>query len=152
MSALDKIDRNILAALHDNARMSYKRLAEQVGLSAPAVSERVIRLQERGVLHAFRAQVDAAACGLPISALVLMRVAHEKLPATLATVEAMPEALACRTVTGEYCLAMDVVARDIAHLDSLTTRLRQFGDTYTMIVKQTWFAGRCPPLHQAKGD
>ena len=60
---LDKVDQKIITLLQQNARLSYKELAAQVGLSAPAVTERIARLQERGVIQAYRTDIDYFACG-----------------------------------------------------------------------------------------
>lgn len=143
---LDKIDQKIITALHQNARMAYKDLAVQVGLSAPAVSERVTRLQERGVIQGFHAHIDVLACGYQLEAILLVRTSHQQLMATIATVKTMPEVVSCDTVTGENCLVIRVFAHDIKHLDRLSYQLMPYGDTNTMVVKQNILSHQLPTL------
>lgn len=135
---IDPIDRDILGALELDARISFKDLAERVGLSANAVAERVRKLHDRGVIAGFKADVDPAAFGLTLRALV-----EVKLEAS--TTAARFEQLAARTAgvvralvtTGKYDLLLEVVARDQADLQRIIEELRAGGltrDTYSRVI------------------
>lgn len=135
---IDPIDRDILGALELNARISFKDLAERVGLSANAVGERVRKLHDQGVIAGFKADVDPAAFGLTLRALV-----EVKLEAS--TTAARFEQLAARTAgvvralvtTGKYDLLLEVAARDQADLQRIIEELRAGGltrDTYSRVI------------------
>ena len=143
---LDKVDQKITTALQQNARLAYKELASLVGLSAPAVAERVARLQERGIIQGFHAHIDVFACGYQLEAILLVRTAHQQLFAAIAAVKTMDEVISCDTVTGENCLVLRVAAHDIRHLDDISYRLLQFGETNTMVVKQQVVSNHLPSL------
>ena len=117
---LDKVDQKIITLLQQNARLSYKELAAQVGLSAPAVTERIARLQERGVIQAYRTDIDYFACGYQLEAVWLVRVHTQQLFAAINLVKSLLEVVSCDTVTGENCLLVRLYAKNVAHLDQLT--------------------------------
>ena len=145
---LDKVDQKIITLLQQNARLSYKELAAQVGLSAPAVTERIARLQERGVIQAYRTDIDYFACGYQLEAVWLVRVHTQQLFAAINLVKSLPEVVSCDTVTGENCLLARLFAKNVVHLDQLTHQVLQYGEVNTMIVKQHIVTNRLPPLPQ----
>lgn len=129
---LDAVDWRILQALQQDARVSMTALAKKVHLSAPSVTERVRRLEERGVITGYRAQVNPLAVGYGITALIRINAQHAD--PTAKTVAGMPEVLECQTITGRECMELRVVVRDVAHLDRLLIALKEFGETSTAIV------------------
>ena len=145
---LDKVDQKIITLLQQNARLSYKELAAQVGLSAPAVTERIARLQERGVIQAYRTDIDYFACGYQLEAVWLVRVHTQQLFAAINLVKSLLEVVSCDTVTGENCLLVRLYAKNVAHLDQLTYQALEYGEVNTMIVKQHIVTNRLPPLPQ----
>src|SRR3712207_4787119 len=98
---VDSLDEQILAALQANGRLTMKALAEQVGLSSPAMIERVRRLEERGVIAGYRAVIAPAALGRPITALVTATVEPSNYAAFLDHVNADPAVAECHRTTGE---------------------------------------------------
>ncbi|UOO90763.1 Lrp/AsnC family transcriptional regulator [Vitreoscilla massiliensis] len=145
---LDKLDQKIISLLHQNARIAYKEVAAQVGLSAPAVTERIARLQERGIIRGYHAELDFLACGYPLEAVWLVRTHHQQLFAAIDLVKSLPEVVSCDTVTGENCLLVRLFATSVAHLDQLTYQVLAYGEVNTMIVKQHVVSPRLPPLQQ----
>ena len=145
---LDKVDQKIITLLQQNARIAYKDVAAQVGLSAPAVTERIARLQERGVIQAYRTDIDYFACGYQLEAVWLVRVHTQQLFAAINLVKSLLEVVSCDTVTGENCLLVRLYAKNVAHLDQLTYQVLQYGEVNTMIVKQHIVTHRLPPLPQ----
>jgi Lrp/AsnC family transcriptional regulator, leucine-responsive regulatory protein len=131
---LDEIDRGILRELQENARISWSELGRRVGLTPPAVADRVRRLEESGVIVGYRAQVDPARVGLPLTAFVRVSArsaARTELSEVLPNYE---EVLEAHRVTGVDCFVMKVAVRDVGHLQEVIDRLMPFGDTVTSIV------------------
>lgn len=120
--ALDRIDRELLAALQEDARSTVKELAARAGLSPSATHARVQRLRETGVITGFRAELDPAAVGVGLQALIqvyLQRHAREALEAFRAHLLTLPEVVAVTHLTGSVDYLVHVAVRDVAHLRSL---------------------------------
>jgi Lrp/AsnC family leucine-responsive transcriptional regulator len=144
---LDATDRRILAALAPEARASWAALGREVGLTAPAVRERVRRLERAGVIHGYRADLDLAQLGRPISAVV--RVAVETQPRMeklLDLARKRAEVTECLSLTGEDSIELRVHVASMAALDKLTTTLARYGRTTTSMVLAVPVAPRTPPL------
>jgi Lrp/AsnC family leucine-responsive transcriptional regulator len=137
----------ILAALQDNARQSLTELAQVVGLSVPAVSERVKRLEEAGVIRGYHAVVAPLKAGYALSALVGITVPQPAKKALLDRLAAMPEVQECHHVTGVDSYVFRVLARDVQHLELLVSHLNDLGETRTSIILSTPLSARpvCPP-------
>ncbi len=131
---LDAIGWRILAELQANARISYAELGRRVGLTTPAVSERVRRLEESGVIAGFRTEVDPAKVGLPITAFIRMSIVGDVSNALVALVRELPEVVECHKGTGGDSFILKVTVRSVAHLEALIDRLIPFGTTSTSIV------------------
>jgi Lrp/AsnC family leucine-responsive transcriptional regulator len=140
-SAIDAIDREILAALMRNARTSYRELGELVSLSANATAERVRRLREAGVIAGFRAIVDPAAAGRTLLALIDIRIDG---PGDAERFERLVESLDSITdaahVTGRFDYQLRVACRDTNDLDLLIRTLKAKGgaaESNTRIILRT---------------
>ena len=131
---LDAIGWRILAELQANARISYAELGRRVGLTTPAVSERVRRLEESGVIAGYRTEVDPAKVGLPITAFIRMSIVGDVSNALVALVRELPEVVECHKGTGGDSFILKVTVRSVAHLEALIDRLIPFGTTSTSIV------------------
>src|ERR687894_2869728 len=99
-SQIDTLDEQILAELQANGRLTMKALAERVGLSSPAMIERVRRLEERGVIAGYRAVVAPNALGRPLTAVILAEVPHAEYGAFLERVSNEPSVTECHRLTG----------------------------------------------------
>jgi len=131
---LDPASRQILAALQEDARLSFNQLAKRVGLSPPAVADRVRRLEEAGVIRGYRIDVDRASLGWPVTALVRLSCPAQQDRGVVKLAQDLPEILECFHVSGEDCFILKVVAGSIAHLEDVVERLRQFGTAIPSIV------------------
>jgi len=131
---LDALDWQILRELQQEARLSYNALARRVGLSAPAVAERVRRLEEAGVIVGYRAEVDPAKVGLQVMAVVQLHCAPGKCLLKTASAADYPEILEVLKVSGPYCTVLKVVAASIPHLEQFFERLGQHGELQTSMV------------------
>ena len=142
---MDAIDQAILTQLHQDARISLKELGERVGLSSPSVSERLRRLEERGVVRAFTVDIEPRALGYQLQAIVRIR----PLPGQLAAVEPLirdtPEFCECDKVTGDDCFVARVYVRSIEQLDSVLDRIADKAQTNTAVVKAQTIRRRPPP-------
>lgn len=127
----------ILAALQANARQSLTELAQGVGMSVPAVSERVKRLEEAGVIRGYHAVVAPLKTGYALSALVGITVAQPAKKTLLDRLAAMPEVQECHHVTGNDSYVFRLLARDVSHLELLVSRLNDLGETRTSIILST---------------
>lgn len=124
----------ILRELQLDARLSFSELGRRVGLSTPAVAERVRNLQTAGVITGYRADVDPRKLGLPILAILRLNVVGDVLPRVTALVRSLPEVLECHRGTGGDSFTIKAAVATVAHLEALIDRLTPFGTTSTSIV------------------
>lgn len=131
---LDGIGWNILQALQEDARLSFAELGRRVGLSLPAVAERVRRMEEAGIITGYHALVEAKAVGWPITAFIRISVPGERYPAFTGLVRQLIEVQECHHLTGADAFIIKAVVSSIPHLETLITRLSVYGQTTTSIV------------------
>jgi Lrp/AsnC family leucine-responsive transcriptional regulator len=143
---LDDVDQRLLTMLVRDARTSLKDLAQHVGLSSPSVSERLRRLEERGVIRAFTVEVDPHALGYQLQAIVRIRPMPGKLHVVKKLIEDMPEICECDKVTGDDCFVARIFLRSIEELDGVLDRIADKAETSTSIVKSQTIRRRPPPL------
>jgi Lrp/AsnC family leucine-responsive transcriptional regulator len=136
-SALDAVNLRLLAELHENPRLSMSELARRVGMSAPAVTERVQRLEAAGVIVGYRMEVDPAALGMPVTALVRVRPGPGQLPKIAQAARDTPQVVECHRITGEDCFFLKVHAPSIPELEEILDQFLLFGQTTTSIVVST---------------
>jgi Lrp/AsnC family leucine-responsive transcriptional regulator len=148
---LDDANRRLLAELQADARVSNAELGRRVGLSAPAVAERVRRLEQAGVITGYRAQVDPAAIGYPLSVIVRVRPAAQQLRKVAELAERTPEVVECHRITGEDCFLIRLHLRDVEHLEEVIDQFILFGQTTTSIMQSSPVDGRPLPLDRS-GD
>lgn len=131
---LDPLGQKLLALLQEDARRSYSELGRAVGLSAPAVAERVRRMEEAGIITGYHAAVNPALIGLPVQAFVRLGGVGEHSPRLHDVVADMPEVLECHRVTGDDSYILKVAARSINHLEQIIDQLLRCGDVTTALV------------------
>jgi Lrp/AsnC family leucine-responsive transcriptional regulator len=134
---LDRIGRKILVALQENARIPLSRLGEKVGLSAPAVAERVKKLEEAGVITGYHARIDPAAMGRTVSAFIHLTTDARHYPAVKALAADLPQITACHHISGDASFILCVRVDDVSDLEAVVARLSPFGQTRTAIVLST---------------
>ena len=140
--SLDPIDWHILAELQRDGRLSYNKLAHRVNLSAPAVAERVRRLEESGVITGYGARVDATKAGLPLTAFVQLRCALGSCLLKTTTAEDFPEVTEVHKLSGDSCSMLRVRVASMPHLEGLLERLGRHGEMNSHIVLSTQYEGR----------
>ncbi|SRR5258708_10082167 len=132
---LDSTGWQLLQALQHDARLSYTELGQRVGLSSPAVAERVHRMEEAGIISGYHAEINTAKIGFPITTIIRMSTHFGEASGRFATfVEDIPEVLECYRVTGSDSLIMKVIASSVEHLESLIDHLSTYGQLTTSMV------------------
>jgi Lrp/AsnC family leucine-responsive transcriptional regulator len=148
-SLLDDVNRRLLAELHADPRTTMSALARRVGMSAPAVTERVQRLERAGVITGYRMDVDPAALGLPVAAYVRIRPTAGQLPRIAELAASIPTVTECHRITGEDCFLLKVHAAAIADLEETLDRFLLFGQTVSSIVVTSPVPPRALPVQPA---
>lgn len=143
--SLDEIDRAILAALQADARVRTSELARRVGLSAPAIAERLRRLEDSGVVR-YRTEVNPAALGYPICALVRISPHSLGLPRIPEIARATPEVTECYRVTGEDCYVLKLHLQSMDDLEGILDQFTEHGRTTTSIIHSVPVPRRPLPL------
>lgn len=143
---LDNTDRQILAYLTEDARLSLKVLSGKIGLSSPSTAERIRRLEERGIIEGYGARVNLPAVGYGMQALVRVKPLPGMLHKVEKMIQAMPECIECDKVTGEDCFVMRLAFHSIGQLDDLLDGLADYAQSNTSIVKSSPVKRRLPPL------
>jgi Lrp/AsnC family leucine-responsive transcriptional regulator len=136
-SYLDEMNWKIVAELQQNGRISFAELGRRVGLTLPAVAERVRKMEDAGVITGVRAEIDPTKIGLPIAAFIRISTVGDVLARINKTVREMPEVLECYRGTGADSFTLKVAAESVEHLESLIDKLAPFGTTSTSIVLST---------------
>jgi Lrp/AsnC family transcriptional regulator, leucine-responsive regulatory protein len=134
---LDPTNRRLLEELQCDGRMSLAELGRRIGLSSPAVAERLRRLQDEGVITGFRAEVDPRRLGLSLGVILRIRPAPRQLAAVADLARDTPEVVECHRVTGEDCYVMTAYVRDVVHLEELIDAFAAYGQTTSAIMQSS---------------
>jgi Lrp/AsnC family leucine-responsive transcriptional regulator len=143
---MDRYDKKIITALHENARISFAELARRVNLSAPAIADRVEKLERAGVITGYHARINPGKIGYPIQCMIELTVKHQDYFIVVDQLCTMPEIIECFSVTGTSGLMLKVAVDSMPSLQALIARLMQYGDTKTAIVIDVPVALRMPEI------
>ena len=136
-SVLDAIDLRLIGELQADARLSLAELGRRVGLSAPAVTERLQRLRDADVIIGYRIEVDPRALGFALSVVLRVRPAPRQLAKVAEVARKSSEVVECHRITGEDCFFMKLHVRDVEHLEEVIDRFLPFGQTTTSIIQSS---------------
>jgi Lrp/AsnC family leucine-responsive transcriptional regulator len=136
-NGLDATNCRLLEELQADARLSLAELGRRVGLSPPAVAERLQRLEADGVIAGYTARVNPRALGYSLSAVIRVRPAPRQLAKVAEEARATPEVVECHRITGEDCFIMRAHVRDVEHLEEVIDRFVVFGQTTSSIVQSS---------------
>ncbi len=131
---MDVLDKQILSLLEHNARMSVKEIAAKVSLTPPAVSQRIRRLEQLGIIEGYTVVINLEKAGRSIRALISLSVPPALRQEFLALVSEQTAVLQCHHVTGDYSYMLSVATHDMASLEKLLNRFQKIGSTSTQIV------------------
>ena len=143
---LDDVNLQLLGELRCEPRLTMAELARRVGMSSPAVTERIRRLEEAGVIAGYRLDLDPAALGLSLAAYVRVRPNSGQLARVAELAAQIPEVVECHRVTGEDCFVLKVHLPEMAQLDRLLDRFLLYGTTTTSIIQSSPVPPRPLPL------
>ncbi|WOX25672.1 Lrp/AsnC family transcriptional regulator [Streptomyces solicathayae] len=138
----DATDWRILEALQNQGRASFTELAKAVSMSASAVTERVRRMEEAGVISGYTAVVDQERLGLPILAFVRLRYPNGNYKPFHDLLDTTPEILEAHHVTGDDCFVLKVAARSMKHLEQISGKVATLGSVTTSVVYSSPLARR----------
>ncbi|MBB6671577.1 Lrp/AsnC family transcriptional regulator [Cohnella nanjingensis] len=149
---MDQVDRQILLYLQDNARISMTELGKTVGLTQPAVTERVRRLEERGIIKDYRAMVAREKIGKTALAFIWFRASD--CSSFHAFCQSAPEIVECHRISGEYNHLLKVVADSLPALELLENELARYGKFATSIALSSpvEYKGIVPAMPEAKNN
>jgi Lrp/AsnC family leucine-responsive transcriptional regulator len=133
-TSLDPTDIAIIELLQDDARISVSELGRKVGLSQPATSERLKRLEERGVVTGYKAVINPASVGLGMMAVIRLRTTHEHIKPCLKQFSQMPQVIEVLRLTGEDCFHLKVIIPSPAELENIVDAIARYGSVTTAIV------------------
>ena len=142
----DVTNRRILAELQEDGRLSLAELGRRVGLSPPAVAERVQRLEREGAITGYHAKVDPRALGYALTTVIRIRPAPRQIPKVAELARDTPEIVECHRITGEDCFFIKLHLRAVEDLEEVLDRFTPFGQTTTSIVHSSPVPQRPLPL------
>jgi len=131
---LDEIGWHILQELQENARIPFAELGRRVGLSTPAVAERVRNMEDAQIIRGYRTEVDPMACGYNVLAFIRVNVAGDKLQHFVELAKTRPEVLECHRVTGAESFILKMAVTDMNHLESAIDSLMPYVATTTSMI------------------
>ncbi|MCP9198379.1 Lrp/AsnC family transcriptional regulator [Gramella sp. GC03-9] len=131
---MDKINWAILEELQKNARVSFTEIGRKIGLTSPAVAERVKKMEDAGVIKGYQTKLSHQKMGYQLRAIINLRAFTGRLKAFLETVKNFEEIVNCYRITGNENIIMEVVLHDQVHLEKLIDKLITYGETRTHII------------------
>ena len=136
-TGIDPTDWRLLKLLREQARLSFAELGRKVRLSPPAVTERIKRLEERGVVRGYRAEIDLSALGRGLHVYLRVVVPPKDYPRFKKAVEANEDVFECHHVTGEESFLLRAALGNVPSLEALIQKLTSFGPTTTSVILST---------------
>ena len=143
---LDDVNVRLLKELQQEPRLTMSELGRRVAMSAPAVTERVRRMEEAGIILGYRLDINPVPLGLPITVYVRVRPNPGQLPRVAELAEQIPEVVECHRITGEDCFILKAYIPAMDQLDRILDRFLLYGSTTTSIVQSSPVPLRVPPL------
>ena len=131
---IDELSWSILEYLQKNARASFSEIGRKVGLSSPAVAERVKKMEDAGIINSYKVNLSHQKTGYQLRAIITLRAFTGRLKAFLEAVTGFKEVVNCYRITGNENIIMEVILHDQMHLEKLIDKLITFGETRTHIV------------------
>ena len=131
---MDALNWKILKCLQENARQSNAKIGRIVGISSPAVSERIKKMEDVGVINGYKTIVSPYEVGYQLKAIITIRAFMGKLKPFLTKVKSFDEVLNCYRITGNENFVLEVMLKDQKHLEQFIDQLISYGETKTQIV------------------
>ena len=145
-ASLDAVDRRLVGELQTDGRVTLAELGRRIGLSPPAVADRLRRLERTGVITGYGAEVDPRALGYTLTAIMRIRPTARLIPKVAELARETPEVVECHRITGEDCFFMKLHVRDVQHLEQVIDSFILYGQTTTSIIQSSPVARRGPSV------
>jgi Lrp/AsnC family leucine-responsive transcriptional regulator len=133
-STLDRVDATILALVQSEARLSFREISRRVGMSTPAVAERIRRLEATGVITGYAARVDRAALGCGIGAFVNLSVADQDFHRVEGLCRSLDAVVECHHVTGDDSFVIRLSVATLPELEDVLARFRKIGRARSTVI------------------
>ena len=143
---LDKIDRAIIAALTEDGRITIRELAEQIDMSSPSVTDRILKLKDAGAITGYTVLVDLNAFGIGVAAYLRLRAMPGDVKKVAQMLNETPQVVEAHRVTGADCFVAKVVVCDAQELETVVDRFLPFASTDTAIIQSSTVVRRLPKL------
>ncbi|MCQ6957572.1 Lrp/AsnC family transcriptional regulator [Mucilaginibacter aquariorum] len=139
--AVGELNARILKEMETDARLSITEIGKRVGLSGPAVSERIKKMEDEGIITGYTTVVDHDQLGLAVNAFITLKssLTHSGV---IKKIEEVPEILECYSITGNHCIIMKVATSTTKRLEAIIGHLQQFGETNTSVILSATFEKR----------
>ena len=134
---LDQTNRRLLDELQHEGRLTIAELGRRVGLSSPAVADRLQRLEQQKVIRGYRAEIEPRALGLALGVIIRIRPAPGQLRNVAELAQGCGEVVECHRITGEDCYLIKAHVRDVEHLEELVDHFAALGQTTTSIMQSS---------------
>jgi len=131
---IDELNWKILQCIQNNARETFAEIGRKVGLTPPAVAERIKKMEDLGIIEGYKAKVSHARAGYQLRAIITLRAFMGKLKPFLEMVKTFDEVINCYRITGNENIIMEVILKDQFHLEGFIDKLIQYGETRTHII------------------
>ncbi|MEM7551536.1 MAG: Lrp/AsnC family transcriptional regulator [Bacteroidota bacterium] len=135
---MNELNRKIINDLQNNGRQSFAEIGRNVGLSAPAVAERVQKMEEAGIIKGYSVLLDLEKLGCPVQAQITLKTAMTDFRTLVSKLDQFPEILECTKLTGENCVSLRVAVKNNSELEGLIDRLTRYGHPNTSIVLSSY--------------
>lgn len=132
--SIDRLNWKILKCLQENSRMSNAEIGRRVGISSPAVSERIKKMEDAEIIQGYTTFISPFKAGYQLKALITMRVFMGMLKPFLEKVKTYDEVVNCYRITGDENFVIEVVLKNQHHLETFIDQLISYGETKTQIV------------------
>jgi Lrp/AsnC family leucine-responsive transcriptional regulator len=139
--AIGDLNVRILKELEDDARLSITEIGKRVGLSGPAISERIKKMEDEGIITGYTTTVNNDELGLAVNAFITLKSGLTHI-GVIKKIEEIPEILECYSITGNHCIIMKVATSTTKRLEAIIGLLQQFGETNTSVILSAAFEKR----------
>ena len=147
---IDAVNLRILEELQRDPRLTMSELGRRIGMSSPAITERVRRLEESGVIRGYRLDLNPVALGLPIAAYIRIRPDPGQLPRIAELAQQIPEVVECHHITGAGDFLLKVITKDIASYQELILEklvdIEEIGNMQSMVILSTFKDNKVMPI------
>tara|TARA_A100001037_G_scaffold222736_1_gene200566 strand:- start:153 stop:611 length:459 start_codon:yes stop_codon:yes gene_type:complete len=139
---IDEVDRALLEVVQADARLSFREIGRRIGMSTPAVAERIRRLEAGGVIRGYSAMVDRAALGRAIGAFVQLTVSDKDFQRVTGLCRSLDAVVECHHITGEDSFVIRLAVTSIAELEDVISRFRKIGPASSSVILSSQVDGK----------